>query len=1183
MLTECWFNYIYALNFIAFTKRFMMLYAMKRLLLLPILMLAVICGQAQNKFFADAPENSFVNPAQQRVIIPNKYRTVKLLTAELSAFLQSLPGEQNITDRKAAPVLQLPMPDGSLANFNVWETAVMAPELAAANPGIKTFSGQGIDDPTAIIQFDWTEYGFHAMILSPVTGTVFIDPYSQRTITNYIAYYKADFIQSRQFVELPPIRPAGTAGLNSVLAANCIGVQLRTYRLAIACTHQYATAVTGTGTPTTAQVLAKIVITVNRVNGVYQNELAIRLQLIGAESSIIFTAAVGDPFTGNSNGNTLIDESQREIDARIGNANYDIGHTFSTGGGGVAQVGVVCATGVKAKGITGSSNPVGDAYDIDFVAHEIGHQFGANHPFNSETFNCGGGNWNGTTNAEPGSGSTVMAYAGICAADDLQPHSDAQFHAVSFDEIINYSNTGSGNSCAAITGTGNTPPVINAGLDYVIPKSTPFILSGSGSDVNGDALTFSWEQVDVGGPSGTWNNPSGNAPLFRSFGPQTTPVRFFPKLSSVIRNTDSIGELLPTYGRTMHFRLTGRDNRAGGGGVCFDETTITIAGNAGPFTITYPNASGITWLVNDFKTITWDASGTTAAPVSCANVKIELSTDGGLTYPITIAASTPNDGIEEINVPNNITTTARLRISAAGNIFYDISNNNFSIQNPAVSEFVFSNPEVVTICGGSTGVATINTASLNGFSTAIDLTATGVPAGSTLSFGSNTLTPGSNTTVTLNNTNTLPAGIYNISVNGAAAAVNKTRVISFVVSGIPAAPASLTTPAVNAIGVSLVPSFNWAAVTAANLYTLEISASSSFATVTQTIANITSLPVVPGAALVENTVYYWRVKAFNTCGVSPFSATGVFKTGMYVCNLFTSADVPKVISETGTPVVTSTLTIPAGSGTSITDINVTGLKGTHTYVGDLMITLKSPTGTIDTLFKEICGNATDFDINLDDEAVLGNITCPLTGNQTARPLRPLSVFDGQNSAGVWTLTVYDFSAQDGGTLTGWGLAINCAFVATPINTSPWTLLCPPSAGTSLTANITGAAYQWQVDAGSGFSNLSNDATYSGVNALTLQIANAPSFWTGYKYRCIVDGSNSTIFTLGFTSYWNGSVNNAWEVAGNWSCNTIPDAYTDVIINSGSVVINSNAVCRSIKASPGSTVTVNAGFKISVMH
>lgn len=1135
-------------------------------------------AHGQHRFFSDAAENSFFNPAQRRVIVPLKYRTLVLDKAGLFSFLPSVPNEKNITDRSLAKVIEIPLPEGGTARFRIWETPIMESALAAQYPDIKTYTGQGIDDPTANIKIDWTMFGFHAMILSSLNGAVFIDPFARGNTINYMVYNKTDFKKNLPYMELPPLTGSQLAGKpqspGSTLAGICIGAQLRTYRLALAATGEYTAFQGGT----VAQAQAAQVTTMSRVNGVYEREVAIRMVLVNNNNALIYVDGATDPYT-NDNGSTMRGQNQHIVDSTIGTANYDIGHVFSTFGGGVAYIRSVCNASIKAGGVTGSGAPVGDPFDIDFVAHEMGHQFGGNHPFNSVDGACNG-NGSIIANAEPGSGSTIMAYAGICNADDLQPNSDAQFHTVNFDEIAAYTNTGGGNSCAVITATGNLPPVVNAGADYTIPRSTPFILTGSATDPNGDPLTYSWEQADVGGPFGPWNNPSGNAPLFRSFVPQSTPVRFFPKLSDVINNTTTKGELLPSYARTMHFRLTARDNRGGGGGVCYDASAVSVDAASGPFVVTSPNAAGITWFANDFQTITWDPAGTAAAPVSCANVSLQLSLDGGNTFPVTILASTPNDGTEEIQVPNNLTTLARFRVMATANVFYDISNFNSTIQNSPVTEFVFNHPPVVAVCSATSGSTTLKTSGLNGFSTPINLSVSGTPAGTTLVLGSNLLTPGAGTTVTLNNTGSLAAGFYDITITGVAGSVTKTRVITFLVGAGGTPPSSLSKPGNGDTGVSITPNFIWTASPGAVSYTLEIATSSSFTPLTQTINNITSASTGLITPLAENTVYYWRVKSSKGCGTGAFSAASIFKTGIATCG--NSTDVPQAIPDSG--VVTSTFTIPVAAGVTISDLNVVNLVGTHSYISDIKVTLTSPLGTTVTLFDGICGSDADFNLNFDDEATSNVFQCPPTVNQAVIPLDLLSAFDGENSAGTWTLTIKDNFPGDAGELTGWGLTINsCAFIATPLIIIPaWTQICPPAGGTTLNCNITGAIYQWQQNTGSGFVNITNNANFSGANTISLQISNAPTSWAGYQFRCLADGVNSNVFTLGFADYFTGTSGTAWENPANWSCNALPDANTDVIINSG-VIVNSNGICRSLKVTPGKSVTVNTSFKITITH
>jgi subtilisin-like proprotein convertase family protein len=997
---------------------------------------------AQESFFSAVNEATCKAGNKKRVIVPSKYATLQLDTISFLTFIQSLPTEQALINKSFAPIIQIPMPNGTTASFRIWESATVAPELAAQFPLLKTFTGQGVSDPTATIKLDWTEFGFHAMVLSSVTGSYFIDPYDVQTKVNYISYYKTDFSKADKYVELAPIKKnkkKGTiTGTDNVQAGACVGVQLRTYRLAVACTHEYAIAATGLATPSVAQTLARIVTTVNRVNGVYEKELSVRLVLIANNNIIVFPTAAVDPFTGNDAPGTLINESQTIIDARIGNANYDIGHTFSTGGGGLAGLGVVCITGQKASGITGSTQPVGDPYDIDYVAHEVGHQFGGEHTFNSTDDFCGGNGSSGA-NSEPGSGSTIMAYAGICAPTNLQNNSDAYFNAISFDQITDYAVLGDGNGCAVRTATGNTAPVVNAGADYNIPLSTPFILTGTATDANNDVLTYCWEQINTGGPFGSWNAPSGDAPIFRSFSPVTTGTRFFPKLNDVRSNVTTIGEILPSYGRTMNFRLTARDNKAGGGGVCRDEIAVQAVAGTGPFVVTYPNASGIIWFVNDFQRITWNVAGSDIGLVNCKNVSIQLSTDGGQTFPITLLATTPNDGAEDIKVPNNISSTVRIRVIAVGNVFYDMSNVNLTIQNPSTPSFSFNNPATVAVCAANSGAVTLKSTALGSFTTPINLVASLNPAGTTVSFSTNPLSPNDSTIVTLNNTSSLAPGSYTIRITGTAGSVVKTRDIVFITGSGGAAPTTLSTPANSAIGVIIKPSFNWSVVSGASSYTLEISSNIAFSTIEQTIPNITAIPFTLTTPLSENTVYYWRVKSLNGCGAGlPNSTPNIFKTGLNSCRI--SNDVPKIVSPIGANTITSTLTVPAALGVTITDLNVVGLNITHSYIRDLSVSLRSPAGTTVVLFNSICNQEANFNLNLDQQAATTTFPCPPTGGGTVRPANSLAAFNGQSSTGTWTLTVADAADEDGGTLNGWGLSINtnsntCSFASTPLATT----------------------------------------------------------------------------------------------------------------------------------------------------
>lgn len=691
---------------------------MKKFLVFTLTVLAFTMNSqnAADRYWLPVNESS-IKVSGSRQIIPQKYLTIRLADSELKNKLFTAPLESNVKINESFCIITLPLPDGTFQQFKVVESPIMEKGLADQYPDFKTFSIKGINDPYANGKLDWNENGFHGMVRT-INGDFFIDPYCVGNVTDYITYYTKDFTKdpSQKLPEVgvldkkdsgtgsaPKKKEESEAKVSSAVPAICVGAQLRTYRLALACTGEYAVAATGSATPTMAQTLAKIVTSVNRVDGVYETEVAVRLVLVATETMVIFTNAATDPFTGNNNAGTLINESQTVITNTIGSANFDIGHTFSTGGGGLAGLGVVCVNSQKASGITGSPAPVGDPYDIDYVAHEMGHQFSGNHTFNSIVSNCGGGNRNASTAVEPGSGITIMAYAGICGSDDLAPNSIAYFHAISYDEIVNFTNNGSGNSCPVTTTTGNQPPVVTGSGNYNIPKNTAFILTGSATDPDGDALTYSWEESEVAITAGTWN--SGNKPYFRSYKPVISASRSFPNATVVATGnyTTTKGEFAPQTAQTLKFRLTARDNKMGGGGVCYAINNVTVSGTAGPFSLSYPSASGIFWGVGTQQTITWNINGTNVAPVSCDTVMLSISLDGGLTYSV-ISNSTPNDGTELYTAPTLSATvsTCRIKVVAKGNVFYDISNSNFTIstavginpvsQNNPVGLTVWPNP-----------------------------------------------------------------------------------------------------------------------------------------------------------------------------------------------------------------------------------------------------------------------------------------------------------------------------------------------------------------------------------------------------------------------------------------------------------------------------------------------------------
>jgi Metallo-peptidase family M12B Reprolysin-like/Secretion system C-terminal sorting domain len=617
-----------------------------------------------------------------RASMPSKYEMYSLDFTKLKSQLAQAP--LDLSGSESRLVLPFPNPEGKLDNYTIYEAPVMDTELAAKFPGIKSYVGKGIEDPTATIRFSVTMFGLHTMTLSGKSDQAFIDTYTTN-LGNYIVYKKSDVAPSKSFNCL--VNDNSKYALDSQEKLNTTILRasdgkFRIFRLAMACTIEYAAFHinrAGVGSGTLAQkksaVLAAMNVTMTRVNGLYERDMSLRMTLIGTNDKIIFVDS--DNFTNNNSG-ALIDESQAQITSIIGSANFDIGHTVSTGGGGLAGPSP-CVSSRKASGITGSGSPVGDSYDIDYVAHEMGHQFGAGHTFN----NSCGGNRNGRVSVEPGSGTTIMAYAGICAPD-IQNNSDSHFHAVSIAEMVSQINSSA--NCAATTANNNAAPVVSAGSDYTIPKGTAFVLRATATDANNDALTYCWEQTDIQISTQPPVQTATNGPNFRSNPPIASPNRYMPKLANVVTGSlNPTWEVVPTVARTMGFSLTVRDNRSPNGGQTGrDNMIVTVNGTAGPFKVTSQNAAGVTWRGNTSQTITWDVAGTTANGVNTANVKILLSTDNGVTFPTILLPTTANDGSQAITVPNNITSTnCRIMIEGLSNIFYAVNTTKFTI-SPSV-------------------------------------------------------------------------------------------------------------------------------------------------------------------------------------------------------------------------------------------------------------------------------------------------------------------------------------------------------------------------------------------------------------------------------------------------------------------------------------------------------------------
>ena len=608
------------------------------------------------------------------VTVANKQSIVspKLFELDINQLKQALNNApKRFTTNTSAVIVSFPNANGQLEKFRVMESSNMDSALAERFPEIKSYVGQGVDTPTSKIYFSLSPLGLQTMVIKADQSAEFIEPYTT-DLSAYAVYRKSDKVASLNRFECRVISNAQLDLSANFARPNADDGLLRTFRLALSVTGEYTVYFGGTK----ALALAAMNNSMTRVNGVFEMDFGVHMNLIANNDLIIYTSASTDPYSAAASMSSWNAQLQSTLTSVIGEANYDVGHLFgaSGGGGNAGCIGCVCVNGSKGSGITSPADgiPSGDNFDIDYVAHELGHQFGANHTFTQSNEGTG-------VQMEPGSGSTIMGYAGITTLD-VQPHSDAFFHAVSIQQVTNNIKA---KTCSVNITTGNAIPTANAGLDYTVPKSTPFMLTGVATDANGDALTYDWEQMDNQTTSAAPSATKTTGVNFRSYSASTSPIRYFPKMSSVLTGatttagTELTVEALPSVARTLNFRVTVRDNHVGGPANNSDDAIVTVNATAGPFTVSSPNTA-VSYVGGSSQTITWAVAGTIANGVNCANVDILLSTNGGTTWS-TLLAATPNDGTQAVTIPNTAGTTNRIMVKGTNHIFFDVSNTNFTI------------------------------------------------------------------------------------------------------------------------------------------------------------------------------------------------------------------------------------------------------------------------------------------------------------------------------------------------------------------------------------------------------------------------------------------------------------------------------------------------------------------------
>ena len=804
-------------------------------------------------------ENFTSDFVDQREKLQIKVEEFQIFELGIQSLRNQLVGVMRTTDPSKGFIAQveLPHPDGNTYLYNIKLNTTMSEGLQEKFPQIRSYDAYGVDFP-AKAKIDITQHGFHAMIMRSEESTIYIDPALKGEVNQYIVYQRKDFKSENERECLVTSEENNNKFKNDfVPEKSYLSCELRTYRLALAATVEYTDYHGGTK----ADAIAAQVTTMNRVNGIYERDLAVTMTIISNNDLIVYEGDPDDdPFT-NGNSFAMLVENQTNTDEVIGSPNYDIGHVFGTNSGGVAGLGVICINGAKARGVTGSPAPTNDPFDVDYVAHEMGHQFGANHTQNN------GCNRNLATAMEPGSGSTIMGYAGICAPN-VQNNSDDHFHGISLQEL---GTRISQSSCENRTTLDNSAPVItgtNAGV--YIPARTPFALTAFAEDADGDILSYCWEQMDNETSIQPPDSSSTRGPNFRSYSPVNDSTRYFPRLQSLTSSSPfaTTWEVLPSVSRTMNFRVTVRDKPLNIAGCAdFMDVTISTVDSIGPLVVLYPSEQGISWGGLEEETVTWDVANTDLDPVNCDTVDIFLSVNGGSSYPITLAKNVPNTGSALIEVPNVSTSGARVMVMSSSGTFFNISDNNFQIVK-LTNDFTLNvDSSQINICEPEDAIFNIDIGSLDDFNDPVELSVSGLPDEAIVTFSKETVIPADTSVLSISNTFEIAPGVYEFTIEATSSTGTKTEDVELIVRS--AAP-PLVKLLSSAKGSGNDP-LTWEEAQGIDItYEIQIATDEGFNNLIDEATGLTTTSYTSDV-LSPSSTYYWRVRAVTVCGKSPWT------------------------------------------------------------------------------------------------------------------------------------------------------------------------------------------------------------------------------------------------------------------------------------------------------------------------
>jgi subtilisin-like proprotein convertase family protein len=913
--------------------------------------------------------------------------------------------------------ISLPLPDGSMISFEYKEAQLMEQGLKDKYPNIRAYEGTSVDGNYAV-KFDIGSFGLHACILSS-KGEIYITPASGTDPSIHYVYYGKDLIDYEKTKFSCGVHEKSEEQRitkQEVASLRAGEIPLQTYRFAVATTGEW-----GAVRVTKEAALSDLVSSTNRLNQIFEKDLGIRLILIANNDLLIHLNADTDPYSGANMGGSLLTQNTSIMNNLVGAFSYDLGHVYTnrcTDVGGVAYLRSICA-GNKGGGVSCFYSGL-ITITNQVVAHEIGHQLGANHTFHSCGENVSLGN-----DFEPGSGSTIMAYGGLCGTDNVASANDTYFHQASLSEIYdNIRRLGTpAFNCAIKVPTSNITPVITnmPRKEIIIPTSTPFILSGTAKDANGDVLLYNWEQKDSTFSSTKLGSPSGNAPLFRSFPPRIDSFRLFPSPAFLFSNVNINTEVLPSYSRSMNFVFTARDNNTQVGTATWSTMNMRVVDIGGPFSITSGNSPFEIEAGAPFK-LTWNVAATNKFPFNATKVNIYISTDQALNLGNPkfklIASNVANDGEETVYMPEIISSNSRFVVRPIDNVFFDISNSNIRIvpASKPIAYFEYIAPST-DLCLPATSKIDLVSSGIGGYNGNINYKITNLPSGVKATFSKTLVKVGENVELTFDISNDVPTGDFDFTIIGSGTNNDSiVRTLRYNVISNNFNDLATLLPLNGSKNLGGLPEFTWSGSQNAVNYTFQISTDPTFASNNLFFSGDTDTKSYkPSKTLDKAKIYFWRVRANNTCGNGAFTQAKAIGTEVLACKTFSSSDLPINISSSGRPTIESKINV--GEDFNITDCNIKPVSVEHDFFKDLTATLISPKGTQVVIWENQCPRRMVFTSGFDDEAP-SIFTCSTLADAQWKPVGMLSAFKDENAKGQWTFKIEDKVAGSGGRLSG---------------------------------------------------------------------------------------------------------------------------------------------------------------------